>query len=169
MTSSNHQSEPSAPSKGWILYDGGCGFCFRWVHFWEKVVAGRGFALKDLQSAYSDGSLQISQENLLDDIQVLTRAGKLESGANAYLYVTRQIWWAWPFYGIFSLPGFNWILWQGYRWFNRNRRSRFWWTFSIPRPGQFFQKRGFFKPRLFTTGTLAPSQNNSVLLELITV
>jgi predicted DCC family thiol-disulfide oxidoreductase YuxK len=121
MTSSNHESEPSIPGKGWILYDGGCGFCFRWVHFWEKVVAGRGFALKDLQSAYSDGSLQISQKNLLDDIQILTRAGKLESGANAYLYVTRQIWWAWPFYGIFSLPGFNWILWQGYRWFNRNR------------------------------------------------
>ena len=24
------------------------------------------------------------------------------------------------------------------------RRSRFWWTFSIPRLGQFFQKRGFF-------------------------
>jgi hypothetical protein len=24
------------------------------------------------------------------------------------------------------------------------RRSRFWWTFSIPRPGQFFQKRDFF-------------------------
>jgi hypothetical protein len=24
------------------------------------------------------------------------------------------------------------------------RRSRFWWTFSIPPPGPFFQKRGFF-------------------------
>jgi len=24
------------------------------------------------------------------------------------------------------------------------RRSRFWWTFSIPRLGRFFQKRGFF-------------------------
>jgi hypothetical protein len=24
------------------------------------------------------------------------------------------------------------------------RRSRFWWTFSIPRLGQFFQKREFF-------------------------
>ena len=24
------------------------------------------------------------------------------------------------------------------------RRSRFWWTFSIPRPRQFFQKREFF-------------------------
>ena len=92
MTSSNHESEPSVPSKGWILYDGGCGFCFRGVHYWEKVVAGRGFALKDLQSAYSDGSLQISQEGLLDDIRVLTRAGKLESGAKVSIgYFGRAI------------------------------------------------------------------------------
>ena len=24
------------------------------------------------------------------------------------------------------------------------RRSRFWWTFAVPPPGPFFQKRGFF-------------------------
>ena len=121
MTTSNNESESVVHGEGWILYDGGCGFCFRWVHFWRKVVERRGFALKDLQSAYADGSLQIPRENLLDDIQVLTRAGRLESGADAYLYVTRRIWWAWPFYGIFKLPGFNWILWRSYRWFNRNR------------------------------------------------
>ena len=72
-------------------------------------------------AAYADGSLQIPQEKLLDDIRVLTRSGKLESGADAYLYVARQIWWAWPFYAIFRLPGFNGLLWWGYRWFNRNR------------------------------------------------
>jgi predicted DCC family thiol-disulfide oxidoreductase YuxK len=121
MTTSNHEPESAVPREGWILYDGACGFCFRWVHLWKEVVERRGFAIKDLQSAHADGSLQLSEENLLDDIQVLTRAGNLESGANAYLYVTRRIWWAWHFYGIFRLPGFNWILWRGYRWFNRNR------------------------------------------------
>ena len=121
MTTSNHEPESAVPREGWILYDGACGFCFRWVHLWKEVVERRGFAIKDLQSAHADGSLQLSEENLLDDIQVLTRAGTLESGANAYLYVTRRIWWAWPFYAIFRLPGFNWILLQGYRWFNRNR------------------------------------------------
>jgi predicted DCC family thiol-disulfide oxidoreductase YuxK len=117
----DHESESALPRKGWILYDGGCGFCFRWVHLWKMIVERRGFAIKDLQSASVDGGLQILQENLLDDIRVLTRTGKLESGANAYLYVARQIWWAWPFYAMFSLPGFNWMLWRGYRWFNRNR------------------------------------------------
>jgi predicted DCC family thiol-disulfide oxidoreductase YuxK len=121
MTLPAHETDSTVPREGWILYDGRCGFCFRWVHFWMKVVERRGFAIKDLQSASADGSLQIPQENLLDDIQVLTRSGNLESGANAYLYVARRIWWALPFYIIFSLPGFNSMLWWGYRWFNRNR------------------------------------------------
>ena len=85
------------------------------------MVGRRGFALKDLQSASSDDSLQIPQEHLLDDVRVLTRAGELKSGADAYLCVARRIWWAWPFYAIFRVPSFNWILWQGYGWFNRNR------------------------------------------------
>jgi len=121
MTKQDQESKVVLPRVGWVLYDGGCGFCFRWVHFWEKVIDRRGFALKDLQSAWDDGSLKIPQQKLLDDILVLSRDGKLQSGADAYLFVARRIWWAWPFYGIFSLPGFNLMLWQGYRWFNRNR------------------------------------------------
>jgi predicted DCC family thiol-disulfide oxidoreductase YuxK len=121
MRLADRESDAALPRVGWILYDGGCGFCFRWVHFWKKVVGRRGFALKDLQSAFDDGRLRIWQENLVDDIRVLTRAGKLESGADAYLYVARRIWWAWPFYAVFRLSGFNWMLWRGYRWFNRNR------------------------------------------------
>jgi len=121
MRSGHHESESAIAREGWILYDGGCGFCFHWVQFWKKVVEARGFAIKDLQSASAEGILQVPQENLLDDIRVLTRSGKLESGADAYLYVAQRIWWAWPFYAIFSLPVFNSMLWWGYRWFNRNR------------------------------------------------
>ena len=121
MTKPSRGLKAMPPRAGWILYDGGCGFCFRWVHFWEKVIERRGFALKDLQSARDDGSLKIPQQNLLDDILVLSADGKLESGADAYLFVAQRIWWAWPFYAIFRFPGFNWMLWQGYRWFNRNR------------------------------------------------
>jgi predicted DCC family thiol-disulfide oxidoreductase YuxK len=121
MPGQESKTMPPPPHAGWVLYDGGCGFCFRWVHFWEKVIGRRGFALRDLQSARDDGSLKIAQEKLLDDILVLTGDGNLESGADAYLFVARKIWWAWPFYAIFNLPGFNWMLWLGYRWFNRNR------------------------------------------------
>jgi predicted DCC family thiol-disulfide oxidoreductase YuxK len=121
MTKVDQESKAMLPRVGWVLYDGGCGFYFRWVHLWEKVVERRGFCLKDLQSAWEDGSLTCPQQKLLDDILVLTRDGKLESGADAYLFVARRIWWAWPFYAIFRLPGFNWMLRHGYCWFNRNR------------------------------------------------
>lgn len=121
MKFSRVKSHPPLDRGGWILYDGKCGFCFQWVHLWKWAIEPRGFELKDLQFAFADGSLQVSPENLLDDIRVLTRNGKVESGANAYLYVARQIWWAWPFFAIFRLPGFNWVLWRGYHWFNRNR------------------------------------------------
>jgi hypothetical protein len=90
MSKSDRESESAPPRKGWILYDGECGFCLRWVHLWKRAVERHGFALKDLQSASADGSLEISPENLLHDIRVLTRNGKLESGANAYLYVPKS-------------------------------------------------------------------------------
>ena len=87
MRPPDRQSESALPREGWILYDGECGFCFRWVHFWKNIVERRGFAVKDLQSARADGALHVSQEKLLEDIRVLTRSGELESGADAYLYV----------------------------------------------------------------------------------
>src|SRR5260370_31667634 len=101
MTLSNREPESAIPDEGWILYDGECGFCYRWLHFWKKVVERRGFAVKDLQSAHADGSLQVSHENLLDDIRVLTRAGKLESRADAHLYRSRPLWSPSPFSAVF--------------------------------------------------------------------
>ncbi len=95
----------SSPYRGWILYDGSCGFCYWWVHLWEKVVAKRGFALKDLQTASADGTLSIDKNQLFDDIRVLDTEGRLISGADAYLYVAKKIWWAWPFYALFCQPG----------------------------------------------------------------
>jgi predicted DCC family thiol-disulfide oxidoreductase YuxK len=65
MKTPDQESESVLPRAGWILYDGGCGFCFRWVHLGKKVVARRGFAVTDRQSASADGSLQLPQENLL--------------------------------------------------------------------------------------------------------
>ena len=121
MRETDQEAKNGSARQGWILYDGQCGFCYRSVHLWQAAVERRGFGVKDLQSAQAEGVLQVPRDNLLDDIRVLTPEGKCASGADAYLFMARRIWWAWPFYAIFSLPGFNWLLWRGYRWFNRNR------------------------------------------------
>ena len=62
---STPETPESKPRVGWILYDGGCGFCYRWVHLWEKVVEKRGLALRDLQTALAEGLLKSQKNNSL--------------------------------------------------------------------------------------------------------
>jgi predicted DCC family thiol-disulfide oxidoreductase YuxK len=112
-------SQPAV--RGWVLYDGRCGFCSRWVKFWAPTLARRGFNTTALEETWVSEKLTMPYEELVTDIRLLTASGDLISGANVYLYVMRRIWWAWPFYAVFSLPGFNRLIHLGYRWFARNR------------------------------------------------
>lgn len=114
-------AEIRVPINGWILYDGGCGFCSRWVKFWESTLRRTGFGVAALQEPWVASQLGMPIDDLLVDIRLLTGTGGLISGADVYLAVARRIWWAWPFYAIFSLPGFYWVICAGYRWFARNR------------------------------------------------
>ncbi len=109
------------PSAGVVLYDGQCGFCSRWVKFWAQTLARRGFTIASLDEPWVATRIDMSREDLFKDIRLLTDDGRLISGADVYLYATRRIWWAWPFYATFSLPGFNRLIHIGYRWFARNR------------------------------------------------
>jgi len=109
------------PRRGWILYDGQCGFCRDTIHLWQATVERHGFAVKPLQAAQAEGLLSLPQESLLDDVRLLTPDNTIVSGANAYLHIARRIWWTWPFYAVFSLPGFHCLLDRTYRWINRNR------------------------------------------------
>jgi predicted DCC family thiol-disulfide oxidoreductase YuxK len=118
MSTSGSSSEPT---KGWVLYDGECGFCSRWLAFWQPVLAKHGFDSVALQEPWVTKRLQVPTDELLYDIRLLTRQGELVSGANVYLQVTKRVWWASPLYAAFSLPGFNWLIHTCYRWFARNR------------------------------------------------
>ena len=111
----------SSQSFGIVLYDGQCGFCSRWVQVWEQTLRQHGFDLVSLDEPWVAERITMPHEELLADIRLLTQDGQLISGANVYLEVIRHIWWAWPFYAIFSLPGFNWLIHIAYRWFARNR------------------------------------------------
>lgn len=107
--------------RGWVLYDGHCGFCSRWVNFWRPTLARNGFKIAALEETWVGEKLKMPYEELVTDIRLLTASGELVSGANVYLQVTRRIWWAWPFYAVFSLPGFNRLIHAAYRSFARNR------------------------------------------------
>jgi predicted DCC family thiol-disulfide oxidoreductase YuxK len=107
--------------RSWVLYDDQCGFCSRWVQFWGPTLAKRRIGIAGLQEPWVRELLHLGPEELLSDIRLSTQKGEMYSGSDVYLQVTRRIWWAWPFYAVFSLPGFNKLLQIGYRWFARNR------------------------------------------------
>ena len=109
-------------AKGWVLYDGDCAFCVRWLTFWAPVLRCRGFEIETLQADWIPEALCIARDKVLNDIRLLTSDGVSYAGADVYLFAAKCIWWAWPFGVLFSLPGFNWMIWAGYRRFAANRQ-----------------------------------------------
>ena len=87
---------------GWILYDDSCGFCRRWVPFWEKTLRRRGFEIAALQADWVRQRLQFNETDLLQDLRLLLANGELIQGADTYRYAMRRIWWAYPIY-LFSV------------------------------------------------------------------
>ena len=55
-------------------------------------------------------------------MRVLTAEGAVYGGANAILFLARQILWAWPVYFCGRLPGSGWLLDAGYGWSTKLRR-----------------------------------------------
>lgn len=114
-------AQPSSNCESWILYDGACGLCSRWVDAWRPTLERRRIGIARLQEPWVMERLQLPTPELLAGIRLLSRSGEVVSGADVYLQVARRIWWAWPFYALFSLPGFNRLIHLGYRWMARNR------------------------------------------------
>ena len=106
---------------GWILYDESCGFCRRWIPFWENTLRRRGFDIAPLQADWVQDKLQLNETELLRDLRLLLADGSQISGAEVYRYAMRRIWWAWPLYLFSITPGFRNIFDWGYRTFATNR------------------------------------------------
>jgi predicted DCC family thiol-disulfide oxidoreductase YuxK len=109
----------------WVLYDGACGFCSRWVPFWKGTLAKRGIGIASLQEPWVAERLEakgVATENLLDDLRILVAgSGDVIPGADAYRWAFRRIWWAWPFWALSVTPGVRRLFDRGYRAFAENR------------------------------------------------
>ena len=111
------ESEP----KGWVLYDGSCGFCSRWAPLWESTLKKRGFLIAPLQSDWVAEKLHLSDKELASDFRLLLADGEQLAGAAAYRYLMRRIGWATPLYLLSILPVFRTLFDLGYRLFADNR------------------------------------------------
>ena len=115
------QPAPSQQPVGWILYDDSCGFCRRWIPFWQNALQRRGFSIAPLQSDWVRVKLQLSETELLHDLRLWLADGSQIRGADVYRYATRRIWWAWPVYLFSITPGLRNVFDWGYRTFAANR------------------------------------------------
>jgi len=106
--------------KGWVLYDGMCGFCSWWIPFWEKQINNTGYDIAILQENWVKENLKL-EEPVNKDIILLFKDGKTLTGADAYIFGMKTVWWSMPAGYILDLPGFRQITWLFYRLFNRNR------------------------------------------------
>jgi predicted DCC family thiol-disulfide oxidoreductase YuxK len=111
----------NASPRGWVLYDGSCGICARWVPFWIPTLRKRGFEVAPLQTAWVRERLALSEDSLLEDVRLLLADGSQVRGAEVYRFFLKRIWWAYPIFLLSLIPGlrqmFNW----SYRTFAKNR------------------------------------------------
>ena len=109
----------------WVLYDGACGFCSRWVPFWKGTLAKRRIGIATLQERWVGARLAakgVAADERLDDLRVLVDAtGEVVSGADAYRWCFRRIWWAKPLWVLSVAPGCRRLFERAYRTFAENR------------------------------------------------
>lgn len=110
-----------APCRGWVLYDADCSLCTAFVWRLAGLLEPRGFHLAPLQAPWV--ARRLALPNLLEEMRVLTREGQQFGGADALVYLARQVWWAWPFYALSRLPGAMTLARQGYCWFSERRHG----------------------------------------------
>lgn len=107
--------------KGWVLYDGYCGFCSWWIPFWKKTINRTGYDIAALQEKWVREKLKLPEELHNKDIVLLFADGKKLIGADAYIFGMKKVWWSAPAGYLLWLPGFRHATWLFYKIFNRNR------------------------------------------------
>src|SRR5688572_2884822 len=90
---------------GWVLYDGACGFCARWVPFWAPVLRRLGLDTATLQSEWVLARTGLTPAELIQDLRLMHADGRMTSGADVYRYVMQRCWWAIPLYFLSVAPG----------------------------------------------------------------
>ncbi|MEO8090958.1 MAG: DUF393 domain-containing protein [Gemmatimonadales bacterium] len=122
MAGTDRIAEPSIePRSGWVLYDGDCGVCSRWVTSWEPALQRRGLAIAPLQSPWVQERTGFPAAELLSNIRLLRPNGELLEGPEVYRYMLRRIWWAYPLYLLSTVPGPSHLFDWAYRTFARHR------------------------------------------------
>jgi predicted DCC family thiol-disulfide oxidoreductase YuxK len=105
----------TAPQRGWILYDGECGFCLGIVRRIRGLFEPRGFAFLPLQTPWVRAEFALPEQELLGEMRLLMSNGEKFGGADAVPELGKYVWWAWPLVAIAYMPGARRLLRAAYR------------------------------------------------------
>jgi predicted DCC family thiol-disulfide oxidoreductase YuxK len=101
---------------GWVFFDGDCGFCMSIARRLQPVLEPRGFGIATLQDPRVREQLSLPERELLAELRVLAKDGRQFGGADAIVYLARQVWWAWPLWALAQVPGMRHVLRFAYSW-----------------------------------------------------
>ena len=107
--------------RGWVLYDGRCGFCSAGTRQMAGLLRGLGFATAPLQAPWVAAKLGEAASLAPQEMGLLTRDGRLLEGVDAYVHVAEQLWWGKPFARLARIGWINRWLRRAYRWIAAHR------------------------------------------------
>lgn len=114
-------SESASAFRGWILYDGHCPSCTASARRFDRIFRRRGFVFLPLQTKWVMQQLGLEPGAPLEEMHVLTNENEDIAGADAVIFLARQIWWAWPAVAFAQLPRVHKLLDRSYRWIAAHR------------------------------------------------
>ena len=115
------EAPEAAPAGGWIFFDEDCGFCRDLALRFGPVLAKRGFHFEPLQRKWVQERLNLTAEQALEEMRVLTSTGEVFGGADALIFLGRQLWWAAPFASLGHFAFVRALLDRSYRWIAAHR------------------------------------------------
>ena len=105
-----------------VFYDADCKFCVNAARRFERVLARRRFELVPLQVPGASAEFGVPEDQLLTEMRLRLRDGRVFGGAAAVVEIARRIWWAWPLWALSRFPGAMRPMQVAYRW-TASRRS----------------------------------------------
>ena len=109
-------------ARGWLFYDAECEFCTRIARWAASPMKRRRLGVAPLQDPRVGALLGLSLEELLYAVRFLAPDGRLHSGADAFLVLAREFWWARPLIWLARIPGMHAIMHSAYNWVARHRK-----------------------------------------------
>jgi predicted DCC family thiol-disulfide oxidoreductase YuxK len=115
------ETPEAASFRGWIFYDDNCSSCRNLALWFGNFFAARGFYFEPLQREWVRRRLNLTEEQALEEMRVLTSTGEAFGGADAVILLARQVWWTAPLVWLARLSSGHAILHRLCRWVAAHR------------------------------------------------